>query len=217
MTEKDEMTTDLALIPVQPLFTPEEAAAAARRFKRVKAELLDKNDYVFIAGENRIKKSGFRKLLVAFGLSDRIVDKERTDRDDGSFTWRITVEVKHPNGRVCSGIAVCDSRERNYAHLEHDVLATCHTRAKNRAISDMIAGGVVSAEEMLGAAEAAPKTILSTVILKKDWDWNRVFTDFGPQIEKRQKELGEDNFTFEFAAVVVAREKGLVKEPELPI
>ena len=57
-------------------------------------------------------------------------------------------EVRAPNGRINTGVGICDSKERNFAHLEHDVYATAHTRAKSRAISDMVAGGVVSAEEM---------------------------------------------------------------------
>ncbi len=53
-----------------------------------------------------------------------------------------------PNGRQTEGVAICTSTEKKFAHPEHDVYTTCHTRAKNRAISDMIAAGEVSAEEM---------------------------------------------------------------------
>ena len=157
-------------------------------------------------------------------MSDRIVEQERTDREDGTFTWRIIVEAQAPNGRVCNGVAICDSAERNFAHLEHDVYATCHTRAKNRAISDMVAGGVVSAEEMTNAPPERPKTkkkaqtsipagkkALAEVILKKGQTWNKILKKFGPEIQTRQEQLG-DLWTFESAAVVFAREKGFVQE-----
>ena len=152
--------------PIKPLVSPEKAAEEWALFEALKARILkpwgDPNtDFQRIRVRERqldggyrlvakdfIKRSGFRKLAVYFGLSDRIVEQERTYRDDDSIVWRIVVEVSYPNGRICTGVGVCDSRERGFAHLEHDVYATAHTRAKNRAISDMIAGGIVSAEEM---------------------------------------------------------------------
>lgn len=139
---------ELALAPVKPLVTPDQAAEEWALFEALKKKLLVKDDYQAISGKKYIKRSGFRKIAVYFGLSDRILAEERTDRDDGSFMWRIAVEVVAPNGRVCAGVGICDSRERDFAHLEHDVYATTHTRAKSRAISDMVAGGAVSAEEM---------------------------------------------------------------------
>ena len=213
---QDKIDNALALAPVRPLLTPEKAAEAWREFVNLKQKLLDDEDYALIIGKKLIRKSGFRKLGVVFNLSDRIIESVRTDREDESFTWRIVVEVQAPNGRTCTGVAVCDSRERKFAHAEHDVYSTCHTRAKNRAISDMVAGGVVSAEEMTSTPQEETSrpdstSIFDTVILKKKWNWNKVFEEFGPEIEKRHKELGEKKFTFEFATVVVAREKGLVE------
>ena len=134
---------------VVPLVTPEEAKKRWKQFEALKAELLGDEDYQSISGKRYIKRSGFRKLSVFFGLSDRIVKEERVDRrEDSSFVWRIIVEVIAPNGRTCIGVGACDSKERKFSHPEHDVWSTCHTRAKSRAISDMVAGGVVSAEEM---------------------------------------------------------------------
>ena len=157
------MTTQLAQqSPVLPLVSPEEASKQWQLFEALKSKLLGPDDYQTIQGKRYIKRSGFRKIAVYFGISDSILREERLDRDDGSFSWRIVVEVRAPNGRSCIGVGACDSRERNFAHLEHDVYATAHTRAKSRAISDLVAGGVVSAEEVTSepapgpAASAAP-------------------------------------------------------------
>ncbi|PNX46582.1 MAG: hypothetical protein BV457_07445 [Thermoplasmata archaeon M9B1D] len=49
--------------------------------------------------------------------------------------------IEGPCSDDCSG-------KKHFAHPEHDIHATAHTRAKNRAISDLIAGGEVSAEEV---------------------------------------------------------------------
>jgi len=146
MTEKEDLP--VALDPVKPLVSPEKAAEDWALFESLKAKLLTDEDYQSISGKRYIKRSGFRKIAVYFGLSDRILEQERIDRDDGSFSWRIVVEVEAPNGRVSTGVGACDSRERKFAHVEHDVYAIAHTRAKSRAISDMVAGGAVSAEEM---------------------------------------------------------------------
>lgn len=153
MTEEEDLPTEeedlpISLNPVKPLVSPERAAEDWELFLALKAKLLTDEDYQDIAGKRYIKRSGFRKIAVYFGLSDRILEQERVDRDDGSFFWRIVVEVEAPNGRVSTGVGACDSRERNFAHVEHDVYAIAHTRAKSRAISDMVAGGAVSAEEM---------------------------------------------------------------------
>ncbi len=133
---------------VKPLVTPDQAAIEWQLYEQLKANLLVPDDYQDIAGKKYIKRSGFRKIAVYFGLSDKIDEAERIDREDESFLWRIVVEAKAPNGRISIGVGICDSRERKFAHLEHDVYATAHTRAKSRAISDMVAGGALSAEEV---------------------------------------------------------------------
>ena len=147
MTEEKEQKS-IVLAPVMPLVTAEKAAEQWALFEALKSKLLSSEDYQSIAGKCYIKRSGFRKIAVYFGISDRILKEERADRADGSFTWHITAEAIAPNGRSCVGVGACDSRERKFAHTEHDVLSTAHTRAKSRAISDLVAGGVVSAEEM---------------------------------------------------------------------
>lgn len=217
---KDELipvaTAEIVPLPVKPLVSPEQAARAWKLFLDLKKKLLDEHDYQLIAGKRFIKKSGFRKLSVVFNLSDEIVEHEKIVREDETFYWRILTKVTAPNGRTSVGVAICDSRERKFAHPKHDVYATCHTRAKNRAISDMVAGGVVSAEEMLSTSkEEAPraqeKNTLKKIILKKPWTWDKIFAEFPGEIQTRQEELGE-LWTFESAAIVVAREKDLVRK-----
>jgi hypothetical protein len=151
MTENQKLP--VSLHPVKPLVSPEQAAEEWARFEALKSKLLKEEDYQSIAGKRYIKRSGFRKIAVYFGLSDRILEQERIDRNDDSFSWRIVVEVEAPNGRISTGVGACDSSERRFAHVEHDVYAIAHTRAKSRAISDMVAGGAVSAEEMESETE----------------------------------------------------------------
>ena len=143
---------------VRPLVTTEQAVEQWRLFEELKQSLLTDDDYATIQGKPYVKKSGFRKIAVFFGLSDSIISEDRVDRENGTFFWRIKVESRAPNGRTSVGVGICDSQERNFSHIEHDVYATAHTRAKNRAISDMVAGGLVSAEEMDPRPEKTTKT-----------------------------------------------------------
>lgn len=136
-----------------PMMTPEEAKAWWDGFLRLKRMLLTETDYMKDKqGKSYIRKSGFRKLMYAFGLTDKIVSEERTERENGTFYWRVTVEVSAPNGRTATGAAICDSKEKENkslpGQLEHNTYTMAHTRAKNRAVSDLVAGGEVSAEEM---------------------------------------------------------------------
>ena len=94
------------------------------------------------------KKSAARKFGKFFGISDGILEKMRVDRADGSFVWHYTVQAWAPNGQIVTAEGVCDSKEKKSLKLEHDVKTTAHTRAKSRAIFDLVGGGEVTAEEM---------------------------------------------------------------------
>jgi hypothetical protein len=156
-TDKETEIVEVQPTVVKPAVSPREAKENWSLFQNLKRELLDTSDYARIQKKKYICKSGFRKLAVAFNISDEILAEERTEREDGSFFWRIKAKATAPNGRTSIGVAICDSRERKFAHVEHDVYATAHTRAKNRAISDLVAGGVVSAEEMQTRPQPRPQ------------------------------------------------------------
>src|ERR1700674_1112033 len=81
----------------------------------------------------------------------------KTVREDGSFVWSFRVRAQAPNGRFTEAVAAGDSRERKFSHIEHDVQATAQTRAKSRAISDLIGAGEVSAEEMMSDQNPSSK------------------------------------------------------------
>jgi len=138
---------------VRPAVSAEEFKAAWDEYRKLRNSILESEDIQKIGDNQYVKKSGWRKIATAFNLSDEIIEERREDKGDGNFLWRIKVKVTAPNGRYAVGIGVCDTTERrrggdSFAHPEHDVYATAHTRAKNRAISDLVGGGEVSAEEI---------------------------------------------------------------------
>lgn len=131
---------------LKPIATANEIIQAWQDYQDLKAKLLSESDYQIAAGKKFIKKSGFRKLATAFGISTSIEKEERRELK-GGFTVDITVRAIAPSGRYASACASCASSERDFAHLDHDVRATAQTRAANRAIADLIGGGEASAEE----------------------------------------------------------------------
>ena len=126
-----------------PAMSPETAKKAMQTYQAICREMLDKSDVVDIQGKQYKKRSAYRKLARAFGISDEIIKEEHE-----AGVWRIHVRAFTPNGRSAVGVGSCSNTERQFAHPDHDIYAIAHTRAKNRAIADLIGSGEVSAEEV---------------------------------------------------------------------
>lgn len=159
-------TKDLPVLPapvglsgiVRPAVSAKEALAAWREFQELKKYIIEPSDIQTITTIDKktgrekqsrfVKKSGWRKFAQFYNLTDRIVEESKEPAGQGGFRWKIKVVCTAPNGRETEGVGMCSSTERGFAHPDHDVYATAHTRAKNRATSDMIAAGEVSAEEI---------------------------------------------------------------------
>lgn len=141
--------------------------------------LLEPSDYQMVKGVPKKKKSAWRKLATAFNITDEIVEKTiiREDNHQIISAW-FMVKAVLPNGRSSIGVGDCSifdkikyddsdtpsnfELRKRFNNAEHDVLTTAHTRAKSRAISDLIGGGEVSAEELeggLGGKSSPKKTV----------------------------------------------------------
>jgi len=140
---------------IEPAADTEQIVKAWRSYLELKSKLLDDNDYQAIRGKKYIKKSGWRKIQTAFAISDELIREQRKEYSGGVFVYELTVKVSSQNGRFSYGVGSCASNERSFAHKEHDVRSTAHTRAKNRAISDLVGFGEVSAEEVNSDSSAS--------------------------------------------------------------
>jgi len=79
-----------------------------------------------------------------------LTEKERVVVDTMfSYILRATA----PNGVYTDGDGHCSIWEDGYSNSYHNVKSTAFTRAKNRAISDLVGGGEVSADEIKGDGE----------------------------------------------------------------
>ena len=151
----------------------DSAAAFMQNYQDLVNALLDPSDYQKINGVPKKKKSAWRKLATAFNISDDIIQEKIIREDDYQIVsaW-FMVKATLPNGRSSIGVGDCSifdkikntdkempsnfELRKRFNNAEHDILTTAHTRAKSRAIADLIGGGEVSAEELEGMENGKP-------------------------------------------------------------
>lgn len=161
--------------PPQPVTTPHGAALVAREvrnevlmpldaeqvvagmeaYQRLLPRLLVESDYQQTRDGKFVKKIGWRKIARAFNLSLEIVQTivER-DAEGQPVRAHTIARAIGPNGSFQDADGYCAAEEPRFAQqggrqkLENDLRATATTRAKNRAISDLVGMGEVSAEEV---------------------------------------------------------------------
>lgn len=164
------MTTELAVqqeaapttVGGFDLVDPEGAKAYWENYEEVVNAILTKDDY---QGTQFKKKSAYRKLATAFQFSDEVVKEDIIKDDKGRVvTAEFHVKATAKNGRFAIGVGMCSLYDKinkkdrtepsefelrkRFSNPDHDIISTAHTRAKNRAIADLIGTGEVSAEEM---------------------------------------------------------------------
>ncbi len=122
---------------LKPIADANTIVEAYREYQLLKTKLLQEIDYQVIRGKKYIKKSGFRKLSTAFGISTSVVREARLNLE-GYFVYEITVRATASSGRFTEACSSCASNERDFSHIENDVRATAQTRGSNRAIADLI-------------------------------------------------------------------------------
>ena len=153
------------------------AVETMKAFQDLKTKLLDASDTVEIQGKKYIKRSGWRKIALAFNITTEIVSVEHEKIGD-IYVVRVKARAVAPNGRVSEEIAACDSSEfrGSIAPSIHNIETKAATRAINRAISNLVGGGEVSAEELepqtQDQQEPVEKINMETLIKKINWGQN---------------------------------------------
>ena len=165
-------TTSISHSNQLELIDVEYAAACQQNYMDLVEALLDKeSDYQ----SGKKKKSAWRKLAKAFNISDeKICDRIIRDENHQIISAYFEVKAILPNGRYSVGIGDCSifdkvnsndaempsnfELRKRFTNAEHDVISTAHTRAKSRAISDLIGAGEVSSEEV----DSEPKQVSRT-------------------------------------------------------
>lgn len=158
---EDHMTetpaaTELA-VRAQPLLpiAADDARTAMTAYQELCKAILTSDDMQRVGDREFVKRAGFQKLAAAYGVSTEIVSLNvETSKDtdgDELMVARAVVRATHPTGRHAEGDGACSSHEKRFRRgaekIDHDLPATAVTRATNRAISNLVAFGTVSAEE----------------------------------------------------------------------
>lgn len=159
----DDVGAELAIRaqPVLPM-APEQARQMMQAYQELTASIIGPEDRQRVDDKEFVKRSGFQKLAAAYGVSTEILfqNVETVTRDGETIlVARSLVRATHPSGRHADGDGTCASNERRFRRgdqrMEHNLASTAATRAVNRAVSNLIAFGSVSAEE---AEESATTT-----------------------------------------------------------
>ncbi len=145
---------DKALL-VAPVTSVDTIVKAWNSFKELKFRLLNETDFVEIRGERFAKKSAFRKLALAFGLSVELVREDHITFKD-STAFLLTARASSPNGRFMTAVGSCHTDEKKFSKAS-DARAVAQTRATNRCIADLIGWAAPSAEEIIGEEVEPPR------------------------------------------------------------
>ena len=120
-------------------------------YDRAVTEMIGPNDVQEDHGRTFKKKSAWRKLARYFGISVFCsLDSVRVERHGAGFTAYAAASATAPWGQSWTDVGACGSDEAVGRRVitEADAVATAMTRASNRAVSNLVAMGEVSAEEI---------------------------------------------------------------------
>ena len=170
--------TALATIPERvlptplPIFTGSEMASALLAYRELQ-QALDRSmpeQIIKLDGKPFRKKGYWRAIAVAFNLTVEVESERREiygELEDGSpnYAYLITYRASTAAGRSETGDGACAAAEKSRGRMkasEHNVRSHAHTRAFNRAVSNLVGFGEVSAEEVERDehGSAAPKPTL---------------------------------------------------------
>jgi hypothetical protein len=157
--DKKALRSYLALISDPEALALQNELAGA--YDRACLALLGENDVQIEGTRSFKKKSAWQKLGRYFGISSTIIEQRKGYINDAAtgesvFVSTCTVRAVAPWGQVGDAVGACGTDEESGRRkiTIADSIATAQTRATNRAISNLIAMGEVSAEELSRTASS---------------------------------------------------------------
>lgn len=134
---------------VRPVVSARDMMEAMQEYEALKRAIIQPSDVQKIQGKDHIKKSGWLRIARAFNLTVEKVSEEFLTDEDGSWGYAVVMRAIAPNGASMIGDGMVWSTEKHGSmRTRHNVRAHAFTRATNRAISNLVGGGEVSAEEI---------------------------------------------------------------------
>ena len=154
MPEYEPPARPRALSLFEMAAAPEEIAAGVQQFRKVAAAVLLPSDIAPISGHPFIRKSGWQRLAMTFGVHTEVASVQRhpgTAAEGGA--WRVTMRaVKGHCSVERSGLCTLAERQNKgkQGSEESTAMAMAETRAVGRAVSALFGLGEVTAEEAAG-------------------------------------------------------------------
>jgi len=145
---------------IRPLLSVDQAVEAFNQYQALKTKLRGEGDFIaFTDHLGNVKeaptKSWRSKLTRFFGISVEIVSETTEQLADGSFVVKVIAKAIAPNGLFMFGDGACWSKTKNEKDrrgnpidIYHNTRSHAITRAKNRAVLELVGFGEVSAEEI---------------------------------------------------------------------
>lgn len=149
------------LISVNAPAALEHQKKLAAAYDAACASLIGPNDVQVEGSRTFKKKSAWRKLQRHFNISTEIRHVEKEMLGD-LFCATVTVRATAPWGQSSEAVGACSTDEESGRRkiTIADAIATAETRATNRSVSNLIAMGEVSAEEMTKGPAEVKATIV---------------------------------------------------------
>ena len=170
-----------AVVPIDV----DSLVAMVDAFDKFKSKVLKDDDFwVDTRNDNkrRVKKSGWLKYALACNLNLEKVEEREIDKEmpPGSGDWVTIFHFDYraiaQSGRFAEASGSASTSEREGSDkMIHDTRSLAQTRALNRAISNLVGGGEVSAEEAMGDNRRRTKAT-QTLTPKVDSDEEQVKT-----------------------------------------
>lgn len=140
-----------------PAYSAAQMEGALVAYRELQA-VLDRQmpDQIMTIRDRRFRKKGYwRAVAVAFNLEVICVHEERqilgtTMKNDDDWGYSVTYRARTASGIARDGDGACYASEKRGQGqaTEHNVRSHAHTRAFNRAVSNLVGFGEVSAEEV---------------------------------------------------------------------
>ena len=192
VSKKEEVVT----APEELLVVAQPSAQGLEHYideYRAIQELLDRKlegNIITFSGKN-YRCKGFWRAIAGprgFNLELKCIKDERYQHES-DWGYIVTYRVTDPRtGRFVDGDGSCAHSEKyGKSGTEHNVRSHAHTRAKNRAIADMVAFGEVTADELQGRQEVTTIPAEATLVAQSA----EKPTDFDAQLSALKVALGQ--------------------------
>ena len=137
--------SDKASVVTSPKITAQEMTRNMKVYQELLGTLIEDSDKVNISGRKFLKKSGWLKLAVPFGISTTVIEESREDIGSG-YACHFTVRAQ-ADGRHVDEVGSCDTVTDRPGSPLHVVRTMAKTRATSRAIASLMGKSEQSAED----------------------------------------------------------------------